>query len=113
MESVNESQPILTCMLTPKVQMYKEYTGFRSQVGSSTPFRRPQARERRRVGKERYNATYSTKQDTICSSSSSEFIADEHNSDKLRGSRKSRREEVKRREQVEEEGGGDNCSSTI
>ncbi|KAI1232936.1 Protein SFI1, partial [Lamprotornis superbus] len=32
-------------MFTPKVQMYRLYTGFRSHVGSSTWFRRPQARE--------------------------------------------------------------------
>ncbi|KAF2976265.1 hypothetical protein EK904_002700 [Melospiza melodia maxima] len=37
-------------MFTPKVQMYRLYTGFLSHVGSSTWFRRPQARESSRVG---------------------------------------------------------------
>lgn len=44
-------------MLTPNIQMYREKTGFLSHEGSSTPFTRPQARDRRRVGKERYSAT--------------------------------------------------------
>lgn len=51
----------LTCMLTPNVQMYSEYRGFLSQVGSSTSLMRPQVREMKRMGKERYSATYMEK----------------------------------------------------
>lgn len=54
----------LTCMLTPNVQMYSEYRGFLSQVGSSTSLMRPQVREMKRMGKERYSATYMEKRQT-------------------------------------------------